>query len=258
MKKCSRCATSNPSAHTFCYRCGETLPEARPPLCASCGAEIPSRDFVYCPRCGVSLEQRGASTALTPVATCVRPSGAYSQAAAVQTGLSTVGTHGSHSDSISPIPENLYGSPRRRSGSGLAVIIAVVCAVVVVLLILTIVPLRTATDNGSASEFDQPSQATSFEGTTIYYANLTFMAQAGVSVALTWATDVSESLCAVAVGGSGHGPGAWFDEGTGVCSSSYNFTSQGGAFYLFVDGPASFTLGGSLTEGSSTTKVPIL
>lgn len=258
LKKCPRCGTTNPGAHTFCYRCGETLPEALPPQCPSCGAEIPSHEFAYCPRCGVQLGQAGSSTS--------QPGGLYpasqsqSYAESFPAGISSSGI-GSQSPDYEAEPSAggiQYVRPRRESRRGILVGIVAACAVVALVLVLAIVPLRTVTDPGSTSPFNSLGQATSVEGYTLYLANLTFTARTGASVQLTWATNHTEVLCAVGIGGPAAGSGAWVNEGSDVCSGAHNFTSQGGTFYFAIDSVASFTVSGSVTLGSTTSRAPIL
>lgn len=140
----------------------------------------------------------------------------------------------------------------------MVIIAAAVGVIVVLLLVLAIVPLGTAVHPGSTNDFSQPAQAATADGYTLYLVNLTFSASKGVSVQLTWATNQSEELCAVGVVGPAAGVGYGPAEGAQYCTGSYDFTSQGGAFYFIIDAPATFAVDGSVTIGPLTVKAPIL
>ncbi len=256
LKKCPRCGTTNPGAHTFCYRCGESLPEPRPPACPSCGAEIPSAEFAYCPRCGVALGQAGSPP--SPTAGLGPSSQPHPEGYAVGSpGLASTSRRASYG--AEPAPAGIeYGGPPRRSRTRVFLVIVVASAIVALLVVLALVPLRTVTNPGSNSGFNEPGLVTTYDGYTLYLANLTFTASKGVAVQVMWATNQSENLCGVAVGGPAAGAGAWFNEGSDVCSGNHNFTSQGGTFYFVIDATGPFSVSGSVTLGSTTSKAPIL
>lgn len=206
----------------------------------------------------MSLDQGGAATSYPAAAATSGQLRANVPTTPVRSESFGGGPRPSHFESES-LPSTIrYVSPPRRSHARLVVVIGVACVLVAIILILAILPLGTLTHPGSTSGFSQQGHLTSVGGYNLYFANLTFSATKGAAVAMNWTTNASESLCAVGVAGPAAGTGYGPTEGSGFCVGSYSFTSNGGNFYLIVDGVVAFTVSGSITLGPTTTKAPIL